>query len=81
MITVKTAIDLVGWLGALALLTAYALVSTKRMEGDSRAYQLLNLGGSAFLIINTFFYGAYPSTLVNLVWIGIALFALAKRGL
>jgi hypothetical protein len=54
------------------------LVSTNRLRGDSVAYQLLNLAGGVFLVINTIYWGAYPSTFVNLVWIGIAIFALAR---
>jgi hypothetical protein len=72
-------IDLIGWIGAISLLAAYALVSTRRLAGDAFTYQLLNLTGGAFLIINSFFYGAFPSVGVNLVWIGIAVFALARK--
>jgi hypothetical protein len=70
--------DVVGWIGAVLLLGAYALVSTRKLEGDSIPYQLLNLLGGAFLIVNSFHYGAYPSVGVNVVWIGIALFAIVK---
>jgi len=72
-------IDVIGWAGAVAVLVAYFLVSNKKLEGDSFAYQLLNLAGGSFLIMNTLFYRAYPSTLVNLVWIGIAVHALVKK--
>jgi len=60
------------------VIVAYVLVSTNRLRGDSVAYQLLNLAGGVFLVINTIYWGAYPSTFVNLVWIGIAIFALAR---
>lgn len=70
--------DVVGWIGAALLLGAYALVSTKRVEGDSIAYQTLNLLGSAFLIVNSAYYGAYPSVGVNVIWIGIAVFAILR---
>ena len=70
--------DLLGWIGAALLLGAYALVSTKKVEGDSITYQVLNLLGSAFLIVNSAYYGAYPSVGVNVVWIGIALFAILR---
>jgi uncharacterized membrane protein YedE/YeeE len=68
-----------GWLGAAALLVAYAMVSSKRLEGDSTAYQLLNIAGSLLLAANTIFYRAYPSSFVNLIWIGIAVFSIATR--
>ncbi len=71
--------DGIGWVGAVALLIAYALVSSKKLEGDSAAFQLLNVGGSILLAANTIFYGSYPSTFVNLIWAGIALFSIAAR--
>lgn len=74
-----SSVDLLGWVGAIILLTAYALVSLKRLEGNSTLYQILNLIGGACLIVNTFAYGAYPSTAVNLVWIGIAVITLARN--
>jgi len=74
----NTWIDVVGWIGAAALLAAYGLVSTKRVQGDSTVYQLPNLIGSVLLMVNTIHYGAYPSAFVNLVWLGIAIYALRK---
>jgi hypothetical protein len=71
--------DGIGWVGAVALLIAYALVSSKRLEGDSAAFQLLNISGSILLAANTIFYGSYPSTFVNLIWAGIAAFSIAMR--
>lgn len=71
-------VDLIGWLGVAILLVAYALVSLRRLEGDSPGYQALNLVGGALLIVNSFFYGAYPSVTVNIFWIGIALYTLVS---
>lgn len=72
-------IDIAGWAGVLALLAAYFLVSTRRWEGDSPVYQILNATGSLLLIVNSAFYGAYPSVGINVAWIGIALYALGRR--
>ena len=71
--------DTIGWVGAVALLIAYALISFKRLEGDSTTFQFLNIGGSVLLAANTIFYGSYPSTFVNLIWAGIAVFSIAMR--
>jgi uncharacterized membrane protein YedE/YeeE len=71
--------DGIGWAGAAALLVAYAMVSSRKMEGDSAAYQFLNIFGSILLAINTVFYRAYPSAFVNLIWIGIAVFSIVTR--
>jgi hypothetical protein len=71
--------DAVGWLGAAALLIAYAMVSSRKMEADSTSYQLLNIVGSLLLVGNTIFYRAYPSSFVNLIWAGIAVFSITTR--
>jgi hypothetical protein len=71
--------DTVGWVGAAALLLAYAMVSSRKLEGQSAAFQLLNVGGSLLLAANTIFYGSYPSTFVNLIWAAIAVFSIATR--
>ena len=71
--------DAIGWTGGAFLLVAYAMVSSKKLEGDSTAYQLLNIIGSLFLVANTIFYRAYPSSFVNVIWAGIAVFSIAAR--
>ena len=71
--------DAVGWMGAAALLIAFAMVSSRKLEGDSSLFQFLNVGGSLLLAANTVYYGSYPSTFVNLIWAAIAIFAIATR--
>ena len=71
--------DVVGWCGALIVLLAYTLVSTRRVEGDSVLFQVLNISGAALLLANTFYLGAYPSAFVNMIWIGIGGYALYRR--
>jgi hypothetical protein len=71
--------DTIGWAGAAALLVAYAMVSSQKLEGNSTAYQFLNIIGSLLLAANTIFYRAYPSSFVNLIWTGIAVFSIATR--
>jgi len=72
-------IDIAGWLGVALLLAAYALVSARKLEGDSVIYQVMNILGGILLIANSFYYRAMPSVGVNVAWIGIAAFALVKR--
>lgn len=70
--------DVLGWIGAAAVLIAYYMVSTHRASGSASLYQILNAVGSVLLLVNTLAYGAYPSTVVNAIWLGIALYALAR---
>jgi len=70
--------DVFGWIGACALLVAYGRLSQGKMKADDRSYQGLNVIGAIGLIVNSTFYGAYPSTAVNIIWIAIAGITLAK---
>ena len=71
-------IDIFGWIGSVAVIAAYALISLNKVSGRSRLYQVLNLFGSLCLVVNTAYYHAYPSTFVNLVWLVIAASALVR---
>jgi hypothetical protein len=71
-------IDVFGWIGSAEVVIAYAMNSYQRMRSDSPVYQWLNLSGSIFLMINTAWYGAYPSAMVNVVWLFIAMSSLIK---
>ncbi len=72
-------VDIIGWLGAAAVLYAYVLVSTNRITGDSLHYQFFNVLGALFLIVNTWFNHAYPSMVVNIIWIVVAFYSLGRR--
>lgn len=71
-------IDILGWVGATCVLVAYFLVSTQRLGGTSSRYQGLNLVGAVGLCVNTVYYTAYPSALLNLVWGLVAVAALYR---
>jgi hypothetical protein len=75
----KIIIDVIGWIGTILYLIAYALVSSKRAEGDSWLYQGLNAVAGILLIINTFYLRAYPSAGLNVAWVGIAIVTLGRR--
>jgi len=64
-------VDISGWIGSFMLIAAYYLNSKNRMDAQSTIYQLLNVIGSLLLILNTVFYGAYPSSVVNIIWVFI----------
>lgn len=68
--------DIIGWIGAGALLLAYGLISAGKLAGDDLNYQGLNVAGSLGLMFNSAWYGAFPSAALNVIWIGIGLFTL-----
>lgn len=69
-------IEIGGWIGAAVLLAAYFLVSRGKVKPQGYLFQGLNLSASLLLMINTWVNRAYPSAFVNLVWMGIAGYAL-----
>ncbi len=71
-------LDAAGWIGAAALLLAYALVSCGRLDGRSTGFQLLNLVGAAGLLGNGIWHGAWPSAALNAVWLVVGLVAVRR---
>jgi hypothetical protein len=70
--------EAIGWLGALLVLLAYWLVSAGRAEARSGRYQALNIGGALGLVANSAWNGAIPSAVVNVIWIGIGVYAVMR---
>ena len=71
-------VQVVGWIGAFLVVLAYFLVSYKKVQGDSRVYQLMNLIGAVGVGINASHQEAWPSFAIQIVWGIIAIVALAK---
>ena len=71
-------VEIVGWIGAGLILLGYALVSSGRIQARSVSFQLMNLLGAAGFVLNSGFHGAWPSAILNVIWIGIAAVSLAK---
>lgn len=67
----------IGWYGALATLSAYFLVSFGIMGPTDLRYQLLNLTGAIGLATICYFKRTYQPLFVNIIWAGIAIFAIS----
>lgn len=65
-------LTLVGWAGAASTIAAYVLVTRRRIEPDSMTFHGMNLGGAIALCISASISGAWPSAMVNVIWIAIA---------
>ncbi|MGV1005506.1 MAG: CBU_0592 family membrane protein [Candidatus Nanopelagicales bacterium] len=71
-------IGIVGWTGTILLLGAYALLTARKLSASGAVYQSLNLIGGLALMVNTAYYSAWPSAVLNLVWFGIGLVGLIR---
>ena len=73
-------INILGWVGTVTYLIAYGLVSAKRVESDSYAYQGMNIFAGVFLVMYTYQQGAYAATSLNFIWAGIGIVTLILKG-
>lgn len=69
-------INILGWIGSIEVVAAYGLNSYQKIKSDSIRFQVLNLTGAFFLIINSIYKQAYPFTFINSVWSVIAVVAI-----
>ena len=75
----KPVIEIIGWVGAVLVVLAYGLLSAQKLSSRSVTYQVLNIGGAVGLVINTGWNGAFPSAVVNVIWMGIGAYALWRN--
>jgi hypothetical protein len=75
----KTAVEVIGWMGAALILGAYALLSAGKLRSQSLTYHLMNILGAAGFVVNSGWNGALPSAALNVVWIGIGVYAVRQR--
>lgn len=73
---IKLLMDIIGWIGAGSLLTAYLLISNNKVTAKTYLYQNLNILGSLCLITNTYYYGTMALVFLNTVWGIIGLYSL-----
>ena len=72
-------IEVIGWIGAVLIVGAYFLNINGKLSSRSVIYIISNLIGGIFFTINTLVHHAYPSMLVNIIWVLIAIAALMKK--
>jgi hypothetical protein len=78
-VTSKAFIAWSGWLAALLILGAYALLSFGKIQARSKTYQWMNIAGALGFIINCAWNGAWPSVALNVVWLFIGLYVVRRN--
>jgi hypothetical protein len=72
-------IEIVGWVAAALMLSAYLLLTMGKINVRSGMYQWLNVLAGAGFIVNSGWNGAYPSAFINVVWVLIGLYGVFGR--
>jgi len=75
----KLAVEVIGWMGALLILLSYALLSTGKLRAESLTYQSMNILGAAGFVVNSGWNGALPSAVMNVIWMGIGIYAVRQH--
>jgi hypothetical protein len=72
-------IEILGWIGAILVVGSYYVNINGKLKSTSPVYIICNLIGGMFFTINTLVHKAYPSMVVNIIWVIIALAAIIKK--
>jgi hypothetical protein len=70
--------EVIGWIGAVAFLTAYLMLSLKILSSDKALYHYLNAAGGILMSVSTFNIQDRPAFLVNFIWMTIAIISLVR---
>ncbi|MFV2034949.1 MAG: hypothetical protein ACC631_07540 [Halocynthiibacter sp.] len=73
-----TFFDGLGVLGSLIIAAAYLGVSLARLDATRAPYNLMNLIGAALVLVSLYLRPNAGAIIVEVLWIMIALFALAR---
>ena len=76
--TLDLLMEVVGWIGAVLILAAYGLLTAGRLTAKDQSYQAMNVVGAAGFIANSGWNGAWPSAILNVIWVGIGAVALVR---
>jgi len=75
----RYSIEIIGWLAAAMMLSAYLLLTMGKLSARSNLYHWFNALSGAGFIINSGWNGAYPSAFINVVWMLIGLYGVFGR--
>lgn len=70
--------DLLGFLGFIFYMAAYALLQLGRISGHSYSYTLINLTAATLVLISLVHQFNLASLLIQLAWIVISILGLAR---
>lgn len=70
-----------GWIGSVLIVGSYGLNITGKLSATSKIYVVANIIGGIFFVVNTYYHKAYPSMLVNIIWVMIAIYMISKNGM
>lgn len=71
-------VKIVGWIGSIAYVIAYLLLSLNKISSGKKLYHILNIIGAVGLIFNAYYLNDYPNLAINIIWAIIAFLAMRQ---
>ena len=71
--------DLVGNVGVVLVLGVYLLIQTDRLDARSKSYSLFNALGAGFITVSLLVDFNLSAFIVEIAWLVISLYGLARR--
>jgi hypothetical protein len=70
--------DVIGFIGAAAIIAAYFANQQRWLRSEDWRYPLANLIGAALILVSLFFEWNFPSVVIEIFWITISLYGIGK---
>ena len=70
--------DVIGFVGAAAIIAAYFANQQRWLRSEDWRYPFANLVGAALILVSLFFEWNFPSVVIEIFWIAISLYGIAK---
>ena len=70
------AFNTVGYIGALAIIIAFTMLSFKQIEPGDTIYLMLNFFGAIGILVDAFYHDDYPSGFLHVVFAAVAFAAI-----
>jgi hypothetical protein len=72
-------IEIIGWIGTILIVGSYFFNINGKVKSTSLAYIISNLIVGVSFSVYTYAHRTYPNMVVNVIWVFIAIAALAKK--
>lgn len=70
--------DLIGFAGAAAIVVVYFANQQRWLKSEDWRYPFGNLAGASLILVSLFFEWNFPSVVIEIFWIMISLYGMAK---
>lgn len=70
--------DIIGCVGTLIILVAYALLQARRLKADGVLYSFLNVAGAAMILVSLYYVWNVAAVVMEVTWLIISAYGLGK---